>query len=377
MLKNISLSVVAVSLIFVVGEVVCRAFCRPSMKVVPKLLREADGPRSNLQVSGMPDRLYQYTATGGVRLTPNANILLENHYLSHQDIEITTNSFGFRAPELKSDKGSEFRILALGDSITLGDYVPYEDTYTSRLEHYLGPHIKVINAGIGSADIRNEYHILVEAGLTMKPDVVLLGMYFNDGEISPSFVIQPLPGIIGKSSFINFIYQRAKIIAYRIKHRTELSDRGALWAGEFTNNRNADKDADWMTNKAGFNYLIVKNARDWGAGWNPKTWETLKTWTERFKILEKEHNFKLAVILFPVRYQVEADYVYDAPQRYFKQVMEELRVPHLDLLPALRLAFAKHAVDGLYYDACHYKPVGNDIVAKATGDFLVREGLVK
>ena len=59
--------------------------------------------------------------------------------------EVYTNSRGFRGPELKEPKEG-FRIVCLGDSVTFGWVVPYEQSYPALLARELG--VEVVDTGV-------------------------------------------------------------------------------------------------------------------------------------------------------------------------------------------------------------------------------------
>lgn len=372
---NILLFILTVVLVFAIGEGLCRVFVKPPMTIVEKFSEEKPtGEKSSYKVNDVPDALYQYTAKGGMRLAPNAHILIENHFLSHRDVGIDTNSLGFRSAEVPANKGNESKVLVLGDSITLGDYEDEPNTYPARIEHHLkknGKNFRVINAGIGSADVVNEYKILADSGVKTSPDIVLLGLYLNDGELSANFVVRPLPKILRWSYFADFLNRRVQLSLFRLSHRAELAGEGSPWVKEFVGGRNLSGDLDWMSDKNGFDYLVVKNIRDWGAAWNPKTWDILKEYIAKMQELSHRNNFKFAVMLLPVRYQVEADYLYNDPQQTFDLLMKELQIPHLDLLPILRASWQSDPTVKLYYDKCHLTALGNDIIGKAAAGFLL------
>src|SRR5262245_2259448 len=85
-----------------------------------------------------PDDIIQATPDGGRRLIPNVRAVIHNHPFAHRDVHVEINSLGFRGPETVQPKPpGELRILALGDSITMGEGVEDEETYARRLENYL------------------------------------------------------------------------------------------------------------------------------------------------------------------------------------------------------------------------------------------------
>lgn len=137
-----------------------------------------------------------------MRLKRSTKGVVRNHRLLHQDVEFETNSLGFGSEELSATKDGQFRILALGDSITMGDWLPANETYPGQVQAFLrasgdpaldGREARVINAGVGAIDLENEFAILMETGLQADPDVVLVGLYLNDAYHSSVLQITKLP----------------------------------------------------------------------------------------------------------------------------------------------------------------------------------------
>jgi len=102
-------------------------------------------------------------------------------------VEIRTNSLGLRADQEyvvpKPDKVT--RILVLGDSITMGWGVEYENTYPRILEKLLNKDtttkIEVINTGVGNYNSVAELATLKKF-FYLNPDLIILGFYINDIE---------------------------------------------------------------------------------------------------------------------------------------------------------------------------------------------------
>jgi lysophospholipase L1-like esterase len=98
------------------------------------------------------------------------------------------NSAGFRGPERSLNKlPGVFRIVAAGDSVTMGAGVVSEDTYAAGLERTLaelGPEhrFEVLNIGLGGLNGRQVMARLQQLGLPYDPDLVVYGYTLNDIE---------------------------------------------------------------------------------------------------------------------------------------------------------------------------------------------------
>jgi hypothetical protein len=108
---------------------------------------------------------------------------------------VHTNSHGFRGPEWAVPKPpGTFRVMVLGDSLSFGNLVAYEDTYAARLQQALGargPGAEVVLAASGGWDTAQEMGFLEQEGLDHQPDVVVLGFFYNDYRL-PSDSARPV-----------------------------------------------------------------------------------------------------------------------------------------------------------------------------------------
>ena len=108
----------------------------------------------------------------------------------YQSTEFNTsyriNSVGLRDREYAVPRpAGVFRILMLGDSFTEGDGVEAQETFSKRLEGMLagtagGTRIEVVNAGVGSYSPLLEYLYLMNGGLALEPQMVILNYDLSD-----------------------------------------------------------------------------------------------------------------------------------------------------------------------------------------------------
>ena len=313
----------------------------------------------------------------GRRLNPNMRAVIRNHILSKRDIVIETNSIGLRHPELGGKPDDEFRILVLGDSITFGDYVSFDETYTARLEHQLellGRPATVINAGIPAVSTSDEFYLYLEIRDAVDPDLVLLGMYLNDAQNAKRFRARALPRPYSSSRFLSWAANRFEGARLRLWTSVEGEDIGPGWGEEFRAGRDL-RSGDMFHDQDGHDFEVYNAAMDFGLAWNPEAWEILAEQTEVFALAADEAGHEFAVFLFPVDYQPKGTIEPAVPQQHFATMCRSLDLTCLDLLPALRDTWQSGDRD-LYYDHCHLTPNGNQVVAEKLADWLVARGMV-
>lgn len=101
------------------------------------------------------------------------------------DVSVKVNSQGLRDDEISQEKPAQsFRVLALGDSFTMGHGVNVEDSFVNLLENKLSQSsekkVEVINGGVFGYSPLLDYLYLKKKGLAMKPDLVVLFFTLTD-----------------------------------------------------------------------------------------------------------------------------------------------------------------------------------------------------
>ena len=131
------------------------------------------------QQTMLPDPVLRY------RLRPNASAV-------YHGTPFETNSVGMRDDEaLKNVPGR--RIVMLGDSVTLGLQIPFEDIMPTRLERLLGGRetVDVINTSVSSYNTVQQSILLEQIGDDYEPDLVLLVYVENDTETEHTLPFYP------------------------------------------------------------------------------------------------------------------------------------------------------------------------------------------
>ena len=104
------------------------------------------------------------------------------------------NARGYNDTEWSPEPGDAFRIVALGDSFAFG-VVGYEHNFLTLLETELsariGRPVEVANLGIPGMQPREYLQILLDDGLALRPDLVLLCLYTGN-DFQPAGQCLPL-----------------------------------------------------------------------------------------------------------------------------------------------------------------------------------------
>jgi len=304
----------------------------------------------------------------GLRYRPNADVVIHNVALGGKDVRMQINSIGFRDREVAAVKRhGELRVLVLGDSVTSSDFLPLEELYVERIERDLqaswrhGP-VEVINSALGNIGIREEIKILEDSGLALKPDIVLLAFYLNDAtppwEFSAS--LSRRNWLLTHSVLAARIY-----VSWQLWHFERAQPKATFsWL-------RAQHESDWKRDRNVMMQMVRRAKRDWGATWQPHSRGIVASEFAKLRDHADEAGFEVVVAVFPVRFQVEADYLERAPQQMVEAEARAHGFHFVDLLPLLR----EHRGEKLFYDHCHLVSSANAIVGESLARFLTAKVL--
>jgi hypothetical protein len=95
----------------------------------------------------------------------------------------SNNSLGFRGKREYREKGSNYRILLLGDSFAYGAGVDDDQTFAYLMEKQLstpGQPVEVVNAGCAGKGTDYAFKLFQVRGRGLKPDLTVLAFFGND-----------------------------------------------------------------------------------------------------------------------------------------------------------------------------------------------------
>jgi lysophospholipase L1-like esterase len=107
-----------------------------------------------------------------------------NHFRSDEfDYTETINNWGLRGPDIQQNRSPDrYRILALGDSFTMGNGIGDDKTFCALLEKSLNTDrkVEVLNGGVDSYTPILSYFQLTKELAPLKPDLVILNLDISD-----------------------------------------------------------------------------------------------------------------------------------------------------------------------------------------------------
>jgi hypothetical protein len=259
-----------------------------------------------------------------VHPTPGAGYTLikpGSHY-EWQGIPVDINSHGLRGPETTYEKPpATIRILNLGDSVAMGWGVSEENTYGQQLEALLNnqgdgdQRFEVINGGVPGWNLENELAYLQAEGLKYEPDLILLDLTIANDIKGRSALLandneSPVQWLRAHTYFWPFLTVQLRWMEARAKGRERID--------VIDPPKSPDKY-----------FPLDPKAEQWKDVWNMVL---------DINRLARKNNVRVALILFPLEFQVLDESYPTLPQEIFMARAAEAGIPALDLLPAFRQA---------------------------------------
>jgi len=322
-----------------------------------------------------PKGMYEGHPTRGYRLAPNFRGEMST---PEYRTAIVTNSLGMREDRnVTPAHPGVFRVLAIGDSFTMGVGVERDETFLALAERALqarGVRVEILNAGVPGYGTREEVDVLARDGLALQPDLVLLCFFVGndfwdnardatlrvrDGELVDG---EPTGGTL-PPAFRTFLARHSHL--YHL-----------LWPYQrmLFGNDGADRRSQ------------LKSLSIFGpaAGDAREAWRATEKYLDEFLDLARAHGIPTAVVVIPDPLQVDRAHWHataiklgrdsdpealEMPNRRLAEILSTERVPFVDLLPALR---ADPAPESLYLPLDkHWTREGNRIAGAALAAYLI------
>ena len=294
----------------------------------------------------------------GWELTPKAEHVEDN--IEGTPITYIVNLSGFRDKtngiwdKWESD---DIKIAYIGNSVTWGEGVEFENTYSSVVESTFSKatvSIKTINLGIAGSNSLQHFAILKSKALQLNPDMIILGYYLNDIEMRRT---QKLPNIIQyflrHSHFSTFLIGRIT---------TALENRHVQISANLSPTTVSDSKKE--TSCGGYAKRII-------SGYRTTAWEDTKAVILSMFELCRQEGVKFGVVIFPFETQVEGICPY-TPQELLSSFLSKNGIPYLDIAKI----FEKHSSKKKLYledDIGHPNHIGYKIAGESISRWFILE----
>ena len=278
------------------------------------------------------------------------------------------NRLGFRGPLPDLAPGGKGpRLLVVGDSQAYGLGCGEGDTFCDELRRELDG-VEVLNTGCNGYGTRDALAIVHHLGAAWQPDIVLLIFFWNDLEDNvkrpaPSFDLDP-EGRVRRLDPYDEGFDPLKL---RPAMNPGPSGSSGVLLPRFI--QEGLRGARYRL--FGIHRRSIRTAEAKAAAWEV-TGELLGLLAQRCR----ELDCRLVVASLPDHNQVDPEAVirnieplnFEVQEKLF-EVCAELKVPTVDLLPALRERFQESGISLYYYADRHLKPAGHLVV----GEQLAKE----
>jgi lysophospholipase L1-like esterase len=327
----------------------------------------------SFQALFMPDPVIGY------RLRPNTRT---RYVTAEFDTIIAINAQGVRDDEPIGPKPpNERRIVVLGDSLVLSVQVQQRQTFCQLLQDRLnaagGPiRYRVINAGVQGYGPVEELLFFRRVAKAFQPDLVISTVFVgNDAE--EAFALQPK--LRGEPAAMDAIQETVITRLRRVVRRSMVLQLLRLRVVAVM---------DRLPRRGAPPEPPLQSYAEHPA---PRIAEGMRITRECVQAIVDESaaiGARTMIMLMPARFQVnDVDYGYlkaavegaggrlvrDAATTRFNEALAPLPVPRFDALPVLRAGQPGGNV--FFEQTVHLTPRGHEIVARALGDFIVRNGL--
>ena len=327
-----------------------------------------------------PKGMYEGHATRGYRLSPRfRGEMITPEYRT----TVAINNLGMRDDtDVSVEHAGTVRVLAIGDSFTMGVGVEHSETFLELAERDLqrrGSRVEILNAGVPGYGTREEVDVLAKDAVALHPDLILLCFFIGNDlwdNARPATLRVRDGDLVDGEPTGGTLPPALRSFLARHSHLYHL-----LWPYQRLIFGNDDADRRGQRRALSIFGPVDGDARE--------AWTATERYLDEFLALAAARELPTVVVLIPDPLQVDrsqwralteslgltpsADAL-DVPNRHLTAILERHRVPVLDLLPALR---TQPDPASLYLPIDkHWTREGNRVAGVTLAEFLADRGLV-
>ncbi len=296
------------------------------------------------------------------------------------------NSGGFQDVEFAPKREGTFRILALGDSFAFG-VVPYHHNYLTLLEKNLrakGYEVEILNMGVPQAGPQDYADLLIEEGLPLEPDLVLVSFFMGNDFTGLTATDRPLT--LRTNSYL------ASLLYYAFSIRPfldEATDYGAA-GNDYDDQAPAFTREKFLEIERGQSGIFIQAGQRDATTAFESSFAELRVPLETLKRVSTRKGASIAFVLIPDAIQVyealqkevedafgghTVRYDLSHPNTALTNWFGEIKVPSFDLTSVFKEAGVS-GVELYKPNDIHWNIAGNRLAAKAMEKFLTESNLL-
>ena len=312
----------------------------------------------------------------GWKLIPNSRSI-------HFGGEYAVNAKGFRSPYEDYKKPAHTkRILQLGDSATVGNRLPYEETAAFQLEEIFRQTVadypvQVINTGCDGYSPWQEYEVLRSEGHKYDPDLVTVGFVLND--VTGKFHMKRFGGrgdvyqlTLAEDNTVHRKLWLQRMIAHMPIYLFLKSIYFKVRFGRNTMEglRKLEEIQVMDLLESSQNDIVLK------------AWEMTLENLEKIVTFCSDKGFELIILHIPCIEQFVVAEIVNDPRQILRKFCERHDVGFIDGFEVYVQDMQKHNRKYQYYfkqfeeggfDPMHPSKEGNRVIAQATYDYIMRQ----
>lgn len=225
------------------------------------------------------------------------------------DWDFKLNSQGYKDNEFQEKKEDVYRILGIGDSFSFG-VVPYKNNYLTLLDSQLdeeNSNIELLNLGIPSIGPKDYLSLLINEGLALKPDMVLLSFFVgNDFDESR------------RRKLYEYSYV-ASLFHYIANIQTKYEGTIIHGKAQYCDECPSFNNEQYLNIEFNRSFIYLEDNKRFSKYFNDAI-----HYLKQIKRICEAHSIKLVVVIIPDELQINQDLLKNVKEIYYPDVPSDI-----------------------------------------------------
>lgn len=287
--------------------------------------------------------------------------------------DVTINSQGYRGKIGNPGKFKGFRAIAIGDSITFGNRLPVESTYSYQLDESLNKSssaYEILNFGISGYDILQDVSLVEHKAVQYHPDLIILGYCHNDLGI----VSLNLKYIERAQKFQSSLIFHSRIARFILRSVEKI--RSGSWLLHKNKPKIFKKDYKGKISPIAEDERLLRQLMQTCPAVYPVSWYKdesrvgrLRYSFERLAALAKKENFSVVIVIFPWLIDNSREYPFREPHKIVTYEAQRVGFDVLEIVDDF-MSIGIEKIKIKKYDVVHPNAIGHKIAAQKIAAYI-------